>query len=140
MILLDTNVASELIRPLPASQVIGWLSRQASDDLFLSVISEAELRVGVLLMPPGQKRDKIAAAIEILLGTYFAGRVLDFNRTAARHYAEILTTRRSMGRPVSHQDAQIAAIAKANGIPLATRNTRDFDHVGVQVIDPWQSE
>jgi predicted nucleic acid-binding protein len=140
MILVDTNVVSELMRPEPASVVVRWFARQTLETLFLSAVSEAELRTGVLLMPSGQKRDRIASAVENMLFQLFTGRVLAFDQTCARPYAEFIANRRSLGRPVSVQDAQIAATAEANAIPLATRNLRDFELVGLTLIDPWTAD
>ena len=137
MILLDTNVVSELAKPMLSPQVAAWFARNASEDLYLTAITEAEMRLGVQLMPQGLRRNQISGVVTAILEVDFAGRILAFDYVAARYYAEIVADRRRLGRPISNPDAQIAAIAKSNAIPLATRNVRDFEHVGVEIIDPW---
>lgn len=139
MILLDTNVISELMRPQPSQVVLDWFAAQSGDDLFLSAVTEAELRLGALLLPDGARRDQIAAAIEAMMVTEFDGRILSFDSPAAQTYSDIVVLRRVAGRPISAFDAQIAAIALANGFSLATRNTRDFEGTGVMIINPWNS-
>ena len=139
MILLDTNVVSELMRssPHPAAEV--WVARRAAASLFFSAVGEAELRYGIAIMPAGRRRDKLASEIEAMLREDFAGRVLPFDSDAARAYAEIAAARRAVGRSVSQADAQIAAIARSRGMAVATRNVRDFDDMGIDIIDPWAS-
>jgi toxin FitB len=135
--LLDTNVVSELMRPLPSSQVLDWIARQAADDLFLSTVSEAELRLGVMLVAEGKRRDAIAKAVEAMLEEDFDGRILAFDRTAARVYPVIVGSRHQLGRPISAFDAQIASIAVSVDFTLVTRNVKDFEQTGVRLIDPW---
>lgn len=137
MILLDTNVVLELAKPMLSPHVTAWFARTATADLYLSAITEAELRLGLQLMPHGHRRNQIAGVVNAIVEVDFEGRILPFDSVAARHYAEIVAARRRLGRPISMPDAQIAAIAKANAMPLATRNVRDFELVGVEVIDPW---
>ena len=137
MILLDTNFISELMRPQPSQVVLDWFSAQSGDDLFLSSVTEAELRLGAFLLPDGARRDQIVAAIEAMMATEFDGRILAFDSPAAQTYADIVVVRRAAGRPISAFDAQIAAIALANDFSLATRNTRDFEGSGVTIINPW---
>lgn len=139
MILLDTNVVSELIRPTPDPRVEMWLSRQIASSIFLSAISEAELRYGVALLPMGRRRDRLTAEIENMLQEDFAGRLLPFDREAARAYAEIGVVRRAAGLPVHHADCQIAAIARSRNAGIATRNVKDFEGCGIDVINPWQT-
>ena len=139
MILLDTNVVSELIRPTPDPRVETWLSRQIASSIFLSAISEAELRYGVALLPMGRRRDRLTAEIENMLQEDFAGRLLPFDREAARAYAEIGVVRRAAGLPVHHADCQIAAIARSRNAGIATRNVKDFEGCGIDVINPWQT-
>lgn len=139
MILLDTNVVSELIRPTPDPRVETWLSRQIASSIFLSAISEAELRYGVALLPLGRRRDRLTAEIENMLQEDFAGRLLPFDREAARAYAEIGVVRRAAGLPVHHADCQIAAIARSRNAGIATRNVKDFEGCGIAVINPWQT-
>ena len=138
MILLDTNVVSELIRPHPDPKVEAWLAGQYSANVFLSVISEAELRYGVAILPAGIRRDRLAAEIEGMLREDFAGRILNFDSESARAYAAIAADRRAAGLPIHHADCQIAATARARGAKIATRNVNDFHGCGVDVINPWE--
>jgi len=139
MIVLDTNVVSEWMRPVPSDAVIEWMARQIPTGLYLSTITEAELRFGVELLPVGRRRDRLLAAIEATLRDDFAGRILPFDRAAAQAYASIAASRRMAGRPVKESDCQIAAIAYSVGAAVATRNVRDFEDCGVNVINPWLS-
>jgi len=139
MILLDTNVISELLRPAPAPSVETWLAAQDGPDVYLSAVSEAELRLGVALLPAGSRRAALAGAIDTILAEDFRARILPFDSAATRAYAAIVAERRSAGRPISQFDAQIAAIARANGATVATRNVRDFETCGIDLIDPWQA-
>ena len=138
MIPLDTNVLSELLC-LPAHpSVETWTAEYAVEDLFFSAIGEAELRFGVALMPEGRRRDGLATQIEAMLREDFEGRVLPFDRNAARAYADIAAARRLAGRPVSPADCQIAAIARSRAMAVATRNVRDFSGTGIEVVNPWE--
>jgi predicted nucleic acid-binding protein len=139
MIVLDTNVLSELLRPTPAPQVEAWLAAQDGASVYFTAVGEAELRHGVALLPAGRRRDALAEAIEGMLDDDFRDRILPFNREAARAYAAIAAANRAAGRPVSQLDCQIAAIARAHGASVATRNTGDYEGCGVAVIDPWQA-
>jgi predicted nucleic acid-binding protein len=139
MILLDTNVVSELMRPQPSQAVLDWFASQSGDHLFLSSVTEAELRLGALLLPNGARRDQIKAAIGAMLKAEFDGRILPFDSLAAQAYADIVALRREAGRPISAFDAQIAAIAFANGFSVATRNIRDFEGSGVNILNPWDA-
>lgn len=139
MIILDTNVVSELMRPRPSISVIDWVNRQAVSNLYLSTISEAELRYGVEILPIGQRRRGLLTRIEEMLLQYFPGRILPFDRNAARSYAEIAAARRSAGSPISPADGQIAAIAHSVGAAIATRDTTDFKGCGIKVVNPWSS-
>jgi len=136
-LILDSNVLSELLRPAPESAVIDWFRKQRLTDLFTTAITEAELRLGSRLLPGGRRRQALVAAIDLLFDEQLADQVLPFDRAAARHYADVVAARRALGRPVTHEDAQIGAIALAHGAVLATRNTRDFDSVGVRLLDPF---
>jgi len=140
MILLDTNVISELMRANPAQEVLDWFGRQDATGLFISAVTEAELRTGVAIMPEGQRRDRLQAALDGMIAEDFADRVLPFDSPAARTYADIAAMRRSAGRPINEADCQIAAIAKAAGAPVATRNVKDFNGCGLDVINPWDME
>ncbi len=137
MILLDTNVLSELMRPAPDAAVERWLTAQPDTSMFISAITEAELRYGAALLPSGKRRSTLTAEIEGMLDEDFGGRILPFDRLAAQAFAAIAADRRAAGRPISQADAQIAAITRSRGASLATRNVPDFDGCGIQVINPW---
>ena len=137
MIVLDTNVVSELMRPSPSPTVIQWVAAHDAAHLFLTAVGEAELRAGIAAMPAGRRRDGIASAVEAMLTEDFAGRILAFDSQAARSYAAIVAARRRSGRPLAQFDGQIAAIARSRRMAVATRNTRDFEDTGVDLIDPW---
>ena len=140
MIVLDTNVVSELMRPAPAPAVEAWVAGWPADSLFLSAVGEAELRYGVAIMPEGRRRNQVGAEVEAVLSEDFEGRVLPFDSRAARAYAAIAAALRAAGRPAAQGDCQVAAIARARGMAMATRNVRHFEHMGVDVIDPWEEE
>lgn len=135
--MVDTNVVSELLRPSPERQVEGWLAAQDRLDIYLTAISEAELRSCVALMDNGKRREALAEAIDRILREDMAGRVLAFDSAATEAFATIAATRRSAGRPIAQADCQIAAIARVRGATIATRNTVDFDGYGIDLIDPW---
>ena len=137
MILLDTNVISELMRAEPAQAVLDWFAKHDAADLFISAVTEAELRTGVAILPEGQRRDRLQSAINAMINQDFHGRVLPFDSVAAKAYAEIAAQRRAAGCPIAEADCQIAAIARATDAPVATRNVKDFDGCGIDVINPW---
>ncbi len=137
MILLDTNILSELMRPAPSPAVMSWLAAQPAASLFISAVTEAELRYGVMLLPEGRRRAELMTALEAMLAEDFAGRILPFDSAAALAFAAIAASRRQAGKPVSQFDAQIAAIAQSRGAELATRNVADFEECGVEIINPW---
>jgi toxin FitB len=139
MILLDTNILSELMRPTPEAAVEQWLAGQPAASVFISAITEAELRYGLALMPSGKRRCALAVEIENMLREDFSGRILPFDSPAAVAFAGIAAGRRQAGRPISQADAQIAAIARSRGAALATRNAPDFEGCGVEIINPWSS-
>ena len=139
MIILDTNVLSELLRPSPTRQVEAWLSAQDGTQVYFTTIGEAELRHGVAIMPAGKRRAELSKAIEGMLNEDFRDRVLPFDRAAARAYAAIAAERRAAGRPISQFDCQICAIARARDAVIATRNTADFEGCGVVLVDPWSA-
>ena len=140
MILLDTNVISELMRAEPAQAVLDWFAQHDASDLFISAITEAELRTGVAILPEGQRRNRLQHAIDAMIDQDFQSRILPFDSLAAKAYAEIAAQRRAAGRPIAEADCQIAAIARAIDALIATRNVKDFDGCGVRVINPWNAE
>jgi toxin FitB len=138
MIVLDTNVISELARPAPSAQVIAWVN--ARDDIAVTATTVAELLYGVARLPDGARKNRLADAVRDMIDERLAGNVLAFDRAAASHYADIVAERDRAGRPVGVADGQIAAICRARGLTLATRNVRDFRDIGVTVVDPWTAE
>jgi hypothetical protein len=139
MILLDTNVLSELMKPAPNQGVVAWIAARPAATLFTSSITQAEILHGVMLLPSGKRRSAFEAAAEAMFRDEFAGRVLPFGSDAAPLYAQIAVARRKAGQPISHFDAQIAAIARLTGAAIATRNVLDFQGCGVKVVDPWSA-
>ena len=137
MILLDTNIVSELLRKTPEPKVEAWLAAQEGSDVYLSAVTEAELRLGVAVMPAGRRRTALASMMDGILQEDFRAHILPFDSAAACAYAAIASDRRAAGRPISQFDCQIAAIARSNGAAVATRNVRDFEGCGIAVIDPW---
>ena len=138
MIILDTNVLSELARPRPSDAVVAWLDEQDADEIRLTAICVAELRAGVALLPSGRRR-RIAAVMESLVNETFSGRVLAFDVASTSLYADVVARRRRAGRPIGSFDAQLAAISRQHAAVLATRNTRDFEGAGVELINPWEA-
>ena len=136
-VLLDTNVVSELLRPVPNPAVQRWVAGRPAADLLFSSVGEAELLYGVALLPDGRRRDALALAVEAILREDFEDRVLPFDSDAAREYADIAASRRTAGRPVAPADCQIAAIARSRDLKIATRNTRDFAGMEIELVDPW---
>lgn len=137
MIVLDTNVVSELMRRRPDAAVIGWIDGLDASGLMLTAVTAAELLHGVSRLPNGARRRWLAAAVHDMLVEDFDGRVLPFDGAAALHYGELVAAREHAGRPIGVADAQIAAICRHHGATLATRNGRDFEATGVEVFDPW---
>ena len=139
MIVLDTNVLSELMRSEPDKAAYAWASAQPSTSLFITAITQAEVLYGIGLLPPGRRRSTLELAANTMFAEDFESKILAFGSDAASAYAEIAVTRRQSGRPISHFDAQIAAIARATGATLATRNTSDFEGCGVALANPWHA-
>jgi predicted nucleic acid-binding protein len=137
MIVLDTNVLSEPLRPTPSPKVLEWLRSQPGTALFTTTIAEAELLYGIALLSQSKRRRSLEAAVERIFAEQLAGRILPFDSAAAREYADIAAIRRRAGRPMSETDAQIAAIARSRGAELATRNVADFAGCELEVINPW---
>jgi hypothetical protein len=136
MIIVDTNVLSEEMKPVPAAPVLAWFRRQSAAGLFTTAVCQAEILVGVAMLPDGRRKFDREAAAHSVLGL-FDGRILPFDSAAAAAYAEIVTARQHIGRPINDFDAQIAAIARSRDMALATRNSADFEDIGLRVIDPW---
>jgi len=138
VIVLDTNVLSELAKPDPDAAVLAWVGKQRRAELCTTAVNEAELAYGLALLPRGRRRDALTQAVARLLGEGLGGRVLVFDRAAAATYGEIAAKRRTAGRPVATADGQIAAIARARGATLvATRDAGGFDGCGVRHANPW---
>lgn len=136
MTVLDTNVVSELMHPTPDAAVRSWVRQQPPHSLVTTAITVAEVRFGIARLPAGQRRERLSlAAAEVFLA--FAERVWPFDVAAAGQYADIVAARESLGRPIDGFDAQIAAVCRARGASLATRNVRDFQDLSLQVVDPW---
>lgn len=137
MIVLDTNVVSEAMRPEPNQNVLSWLNAQSVDTLYLSSVTLAELLFGIGALPAGARKVRLAQTLDRLLAL-FPGRVLPFSQEAARRYADMAVAARAMGRPLPTADGYLAATAAAHGFTVATRNIRDFGGTGVELINPWQ--
>lgn len=138
MILLDTNVLSELMKANPNEAVQTWIDEQSGNILYISAITRAEIELGIALLPDGRRKRQISLAAQEAF-KLFDERCLSFNVPAATHYAQIVAHRTRIGRQISVEDAQIAAIAIANGLQLATRNDKDFQEIdSLQIFNPWQ--
>ena len=139
MIVLDTNVISELMRQHGEPRVVAWVDDQQAGAVYLTAVTTAELRYGVARLPDGRRKTELADRIQLTLEEDFTARILAFDDAAAAHYADIVTHREQRGLAISMADAQIAAICRHHGAELATRNTKDFALTGIGIIDPWQA-
>jgi toxin FitB len=140
MIVLDTNVISELMRAAPHPGVLAWVAAQPRAGLYTTSITQAEILDGIAALPQGKRRDALAAAAEAMFVEDIAERVLPFSSTAARHYARIVVARRQAGNPIEAFDALIAATAIASGAGVATRDLAGFEGCGIEtLIDPWNA-
>lgn len=137
MIVLDTNVVSELMRREPDARVMAWVGEQPMAGLFTTTLTQAEIFYGLALLPKGRRRDALVVAARAMFDVDLAGRVLPFDADAALAYPDIAAGRRRGGQPISQIDAQIAAIVRSRGARLATRNVRDFAECGITVVNPW---
>jgi toxin FitB len=139
MIVVDTNVLSEAMKPadIRSPRAFAWWREQPVETLFTTTITLTEILAGIAILPEGKRRALKQEAAEQIFTTVFAQRILPFDDKAARHYAAIITIRRKRGRSSDPFDIQIAAIAKAHGMAVATRNVPDFEEIGIEVIDPW---
>jgi predicted nucleic acid-binding protein len=138
VIVLDTNVLSEVLRPYPTAAALRWLEEQEPGAVFTTSITAAEILYGVEVLPSGKRRTALLSACEKILYEEFAGRILPFDEAAGRIYPKIAAGRRAAGLPISQFDAMIAAIARSQRAALATRNTDDFVECGLRLIDPWR--
>lgn len=139
MIVVDTNVVSELMRQSPSERVREWVREQPARELFTSAVTVAEILYGIESLPGGRRQEELrSAAIDVFDG--FADQVLAFDATAAEQYAMVVSLRERLGMPIEGLDAQIAAICRVRGAALATRNVADFRKTGIKVINPWGSE
>jgi len=140
MIILDTNVMSELWKLKPHPNVVNWIDKQILETLFLSSITVAELRYGVAIMPKGKRRTIYHNRLESEVLPSFAERVLSFNLTASQYYAELMCEAKASGKAIGKEDGYIAAIAKAHGLIVATRDTSPFLAAELEIINPWGME
>lgn len=138
MIVVDTNVISEVMRPQPSPAVLSWLNAQDGNQLFITTVTLAEISYGLRILPDGQRRWQLHSRFEQFIAQAFEERVLDFTASAARSYAEIMGHRKEMGHPMSLLDGQIAGIAHAHGFTVATRNIKDFENCGLDLINPFE--
>jgi predicted nucleic acid-binding protein len=137
MIVLDTNVLSEALRPVPERSVLEWLGNQPRASLFTTTVTRGELLYGIRLLSDGRRRRGLWDAAKKIFDEDFAGQVLSFDSEAADMYAEIAASRRVAGKPISQFDAMIVAMARSRGASLATRNAKDFEDCGIDVVNPW---
>jgi predicted nucleic acid-binding protein len=137
MIVLDTNVLSEALRPVPESSVLDWLANQPRASLFTTTVTRGEILYGIRLLSDGKRRRGLWDAAKKIFDEDFADQVLSFDGDAADMYAEIAASRRTAGKPISQFDAMIVAMARSRGASLAARNVKDFEDCGVDVINPW---
>lgn len=138
MIVVDSNVVSEVMRPQPSELVLNWLNAQDGSRLFVTTITLAEIGYGLRILPEGQRRRQLQRRFEQFIAQAFEERVLDFTVSAAHAYAEILGYRKEVGYPMSLPDGQIAGIAHAHGFAVATRNIKDFQDCGLELINPFE--
>jgi predicted nucleic acid-binding protein len=138
MVILDTNVVTELMKPAAEPAVIAWMNRQEASGLFLTTVSIGEILYGIRILPQGKRRLQLEQGFEAILSDAFTGRVLAFDEGAARHYGDVMGRRRELGRPLGVPDGQIASIARSNRYAVATRNVRDFVECGVEIINPFE--
>jgi toxin FitB len=139
VIVLDTNVISEAMRPAPDATVMAWLRAQPLLEVATTAVSLAEIDYGLCRIPQGRRRKDLEAKLQTFLTRGFRDRMLPFDEAAARLYGSIVTIRQGMGRPIDAFDAMIAAIARSRAAAIATRNVADFEGCGVTVIDPWRT-
>lgn len=139
MIIIDTNVISEMMKPSPATAVVTWFNKQDPVSLYLTTITIGEIGYGIWILPVGKRRRLLAKNFEALLKAGFENRILAFDEAAAHHYGDIMGKRKKIGRPLACLDGQISAIAQANIYAIATRNTKDFEHCGPTLLNPFET-
>ena len=139
MIVLDTNVLSETLKPLPNAAVVAWMAGQPRSTLFTTTVVEAEILYGVELLADGARKIQLQAALKAIFTEDFSGQVIPFDRDCAEAYAAIAANRKNLGQPISQFDAMIAAATASRGATLATRNLRDFADCGIRLINPWET-
>ena len=137
MIVLDTNVLSETLKPKPAEAVLQWLAAQDPMTVFTTTIVQAEMLYGVEVLPAGKRRMRLAEEVELMFRFDFGGRSLPFDEDAAHQFAKVATSQSKVGHSIAHMDAMIAAIVRSRRATLATRNIAHFQHCGIQLINPW---
>ena len=137
MIVLDTNVVSELMRQVPDDAVVRWVDRYPVDEVFITAVTAAELVYGVARLPAGRRKTVLAAKVSELLAEDFQDQILPFDDAAAEYYGEIAAACEGLGRPISMADAQIAATCRRFAACLATRNGKDFVDTGLMLLNPW---
>jgi predicted nucleic acid-binding protein len=139
MIILDTNVLSEVVKPQPERVVFEWLAAQNYREVYITAITEAEMLHGLMRMPEGKRKTNLRTALDGLFRNEFAGRILPFDEAAAMSYADVVTSRERAGRGGGSFDCQIAAIARVHSAVVATRNIKDFELTGVTLVNPWSA-
>jgi predicted nucleic acid-binding protein len=139
MIVLDTNLISEVMRPRPETRVLSWLDRQPMSSIWTTAVSVFEIRCGLSMMATGQKRSALTTRFEQWLAGVVGSRILSFDEIAAEHAAEVTAERKARGRPGEARDTMIAGIVLANHATLATRNVKHFEDIGKWVVNPWES-
>jgi predicted nucleic acid-binding protein len=137
MIVLDTNVLSEVLRPVPEPSVLAWLANQPRASIFTTTVTRAEVLYGIRLLSDGKRRRGLWDAAIKIFDEDLADQVLNFDSDAADMYADIAASRREAGKPISQFDAMIVAMARSRGASLATRNVKDFEYCGTDIVDPW---
>ena len=137
MLMLDTNMLSEIMRPEPERRIADWIVRHSSDELFTAAVCQAEILSGLAIMPSGRRRADLEEAARAMFAEDFDGRILPFDTEAAAVYAELFAARRKVGRPSGTVDLMLAAIARVRRASVITRNAADFEETGVTIVNPW---
>jgi toxin FitB len=138
MIIVDTNVISERLRPKPDENVLGWYRATSQHDMWTTTITAAELRAGAAVLPQGKRRAELESVIADTINDFFIYHLLSFDKAASEAYGAVIESRRKDGSPIQVPDAQIAAICISEKAMLATRNTKDFEGLGITLINPWE--